>query len=101
LQINGKKQLDLQNFVFCLRTGLKQIKMKEGVYKIRSNFWSDDHRFVLYHCAKRIRAQFSYLELDELVSECWLHYLRYREKVQPYDIKRCMSNMFNYAKKFI
>jgi hypothetical protein len=73
-----------------------------GVIKVRSNYWSDDHRFVLYHCAQRIARQFPLLidSLDELANEGWLHYLRYRKELHPGDVKSCMSVMFKYVREF-
>jgi hypothetical protein len=41
------------------------------------------------------------MEINELVNEAWLHYMRYREETQPIDIKRCKSIMFRYVKSHL
>ena len=57
--------------------------------KIRSNCWSNQHRYMLYACARRVQRIFAetQLDLDELVDVGWLDCAR-----RTMDLKGTMTN---------
>lgn len=71
-----------------------------GVVKNKSCFWSDQHQYILWYCAKKICSRFSFVDFDDLVNEGYVNYLRYRKNLMPVDVKSCMSAMYAYIYSF-